>query len=68
MMTDNGFIGGGERLETGGSVHGTATGAIGAALAWQRYEIAIVLSAMTWATLRAFAPGGRFARTKNNDG
>ena len=46
-----------------GSVHGTATaasiwntGAIGAATAFGRYEIAIVLSAINFATLRLLTP------------
>lgn len=63
LMTGIGFIGGGAILKEGGNVSGTATaasiwttGAIGAAVAWDRYEIAIVLSLLTFVTLRFFKP------------
>ncbi len=59
LMTGIGFIGGGAILKGRDAVHGTATaasiwitGAIGAAVAWGRYEIAIVLSVLNFATLR----------------
>lgn len=59
LMTGIGFIGGGAILKHGMSVHGTATaasvwntGAIGAAVAFRRYEIAIVLSVINLLTLR----------------
>jgi putative Mg2+ transporter-C (MgtC) family protein len=59
LITGIGFIGGGAILKGRGSVQGTATaaslwntGAIGAAVAFGRYEIAIVLSAINFATLR----------------
>ncbi|MGD8430928.1 MAG: MgtC/SapB family protein, partial [Ectothiorhodospiraceae bacterium] len=59
LMTGIGFIGGGAILKDGGNVSGTSTaasiwitGAIGAAVAWNRYEIALVLSGVTFATLR----------------
>jgi putative Mg2+ transporter-C (MgtC) family protein len=59
LMTGIGFIGGGSILKDGGSVTGTATaasiwntGALGAAVAWQRYEIAVVLSLINFLTLR----------------
>jgi putative Mg2+ transporter-C (MgtC) family protein len=59
LMTGIGFIGGGAILKEKGNVSGTATaasiwnvGAIGAAVAWHRYEIALVLSAVNFATLR----------------
>jgi len=59
LMTGIGFIGGGSILKDRGSVSGTATaasiwntGAIGAAVAWQRYEIAIALSAANFLLLR----------------
>lgn len=59
LMTGIGFIGGGSILKDRGSVSGTATaasiwntGAVGAAVAWQRYEIAIALSAVNLALLR----------------
>ena len=63
LITGIGFIGGGAILKDRGSVHGTATaasiwntGAIGAAAAFGRYEIAIVLSAINFATLRLLTP------------
>ncbi|MES1945363.1 MgtC/SapB transporter [Salinisphaera sp. PC39] len=63
LMTGIGFIGGGAILKSEGNVRGTTTaaaiwttGAIGAAVAWQRYEIALVLSLLTFATLRLVAP------------
>jgi putative Mg2+ transporter-C (MgtC) family protein len=59
LMTGIGFIGGGSILKQGANVSGTATaasiwntGAIGAAVAWQRYEIAIALSLVNFALLR----------------
>ena len=63
LITGIGFIGGGAILKDRGTVHGTATaasiwntGAIGAAAAFRRYEIAIVLSAINFATLRLLTP------------
>lgn len=63
LMTGMGFIGGGAILKHGGSVKGTATaaslwatGAIGLAVASQRLEIALVISAMTFFTLRYLKP------------
>ena len=54
-----GFIGGGAILKRDTTVTGTATaaslwntGALGVAVAWQRYEIAIVLSLLNYMTLR----------------
>jgi putative Mg2+ transporter-C (MgtC) family protein len=59
LITGIGFIGGGAILRDRGSVHGTATAAsiwataaIGAATAYGRYEIAVLLSAINFATLR----------------
>ncbi|PSJ15998.1 MgtC/SapB family protein [Nitrosomonas supralitoralis] len=59
LMTGIGFIGGGAVLKENGSVHGTATaasiwntGAIGAAVAFQRYEIAIALAIVNFGALR----------------
>jgi putative Mg2+ transporter-C (MgtC) family protein len=63
LITGMGFIGGGAILKHGGSVRGTATaaslwatGAIGLAVASQRLEIAIVISAVTFFTLRFLKP------------
>ncbi len=59
LMSGIGFIGGGAILKHGMTVHGTATaasiwntGAIGAAVACGRYEIAVVLSLIDFITLR----------------
>jgi putative Mg2+ transporter-C (MgtC) family protein len=59
LMTGIGFIGGGSILKERGSISGTATaasiwnvGAIGAAVAWLRFEIALVLALANFATLR----------------
>ncbi|OMH33629.1 MgtC/SapB family protein [Motiliproteus sp. MSK22-1] len=59
LMTGIGFIGGGAILKEKGQVSGTATaasiwitGAVGAATAWNRYEIAILLSLMNFFSLR----------------
>jgi putative Mg2+ transporter-C (MgtC) family protein len=63
LVAGIGFVGGGAILKEGMSVHGTATaasiwntGAIGAATAMGRYEIAIVLSILNLITMRALAP------------
>jgi putative Mg2+ transporter-C (MgtC) family protein len=59
VMTGIGFIGGGAILKHGANVRGTATdasiwttGAIGAAVVYGRYEIALVLTLTTFVTLR----------------
>lgn len=58
-----GFLGGGAIIKIDNAVIGTATaasiwntGAIGMAVAYQRFEIALVLALMNFLTLR-FAPG-----------
>lgn len=58
IITGMGFIGGGAILKSSGRVAGTATaaslwntGAIGIAVAFHRYEIAIVLSLVNFLTL-----------------
>lgn len=63
LITGIGFIGGGAILKDRGSVHGTATaasiwntGAIGVAVAYGRYEIALVLSLVNFVTLRLLTP------------
>jgi len=63
LLSGIGFIGGGAILKHGTNVRGLATassiwltGAIGAAVAYGREEIAIVLSAITFATLRLLTP------------
>ena len=63
LMTGIGFIGGGAILKDGGSVYGTATaasiwntGAVGAAAAFHRYEIAIVLAMISFLILSLAKP------------
>jgi putative Mg2+ transporter-C (MgtC) family protein len=63
LVTGIGFIGGGAILKSTHSVHGTATaasiwntGVIGAAVAQNRYSIAIVLAVLNFITLRLLVP------------
>jgi len=63
LITGIGFVGGGAILKEGATVRGTATaasiwnaGVIGAAVAMNHYEIAIVLSLLNLFTLRALLP------------
>ena len=63
IITGIGFIGGGSIVKDSNSVHGTATaagiwltGAIGVSVAYQRYEIAIVLSIVGFVVLRVLEP------------
>lgn len=63
VVTGIGFVGGGAILKHEGSVHGTATaaslwatGALGVACALHGYFLAIVVSALTFVTLRLLAP------------
>ena len=70
ILTGIGFIGGGAILKDKGSVDGTATaasiwstGAIGMAVAWHRFEIAVTLSIMTFLTLRF----GKFLSGESTD-
>lgn len=63
LMTGIGFIGGGAILKQDGDVHGTATaasiwntGAIGAAVAFHRYEIAIMLAVISFLILSLSKP------------
>jgi putative Mg2+ transporter-C (MgtC) family protein len=62
IITGIGFIGGGAILKSSGGVHGTATaasiwnvGALGVAVAWQRYDIAVILCVVNFLTLVAGA-------------
>ena len=59
LITGVGFIGGGAILKSKGSVTGTATaasiwntGLIGMAIAYQRYEVALLMSIINFVTLR----------------
>ena len=63
LMTGIGFIGGGSIIKGDNAVRGTATAAsiwntaaIGAAVAFGRYEIAVVLAAINFAALRWLLP------------
>src|SRR6266700_2987359 len=63
LVAGIGFVGGGAILKQGLNVHGTATaasiwntGAMGAAVAMGRYEIAAVLAVLNLFTMRALAP------------
>jgi putative Mg2+ transporter-C (MgtC) family protein len=63
VITGMGFIGGGAILKTAGTVRGTATaaslwatGAIGIACADKTYDVAVILSVITFVTLRVLAP------------
>ena len=63
LITGVGFIGGGAILKHGTQALGTATaaslwatGALGAAVGYGLYDIAVILSAITYVTLRYLAP------------
>jgi len=63
LMTGIGFIGGGAIVKQQGVAHGTATAAsiwstaaVGASVAFGRYEIAITIAVMVFLTLLAFRP------------
>jgi putative Mg2+ transporter-C (MgtC) family protein len=63
LVAGIGFVGGGAIVRDGMSVHGTATaasiwntGAIGAAVAMDKYEVAIILAALNVITLRGLVP------------
>jgi putative Mg2+ transporter-C (MgtC) family protein len=69
LMTGIGFIGGGAILKQDGNVQGTATaasiwntGAVGAAVAFQRYEIAVALAAVNFGILRFLPLVSRMTR------
>lgn len=63
LLSGIGFIGGGAILKEGGTVRGTATavsiwntGAIGVAVAFDRFEIALVLCLVNFLTLKWLTP------------
>ena len=63
LITGIGFIGGGAIIKHGTSVYGTATaaslwatGAVGAAVGLGAYDVAVVVSALTFLTLRFLTP------------
>jgi putative Mg2+ transporter-C (MgtC) family protein len=75
LITGMGFIGGGAILRLKDSVRGTATaaslwatGAIGTAVGLGAYDIAILLSIVTFITLRALTPLKREPTQQNDVG
>ncbi len=75
LMTGIGFVGGGAILKNDDSVKGTATaasiwgtGVIGAAVAYERYEIAVVVSFLIYALLRVLEPIKAQLRDEEDDG
>lgn len=63
LITGMGFIGGGAILKQGGGVRGTATaasiwttGAVGSAVGYGRYEIALLVSLVTFLVLVVLTP------------
>ncbi|MFO7581075.1 MgtC/SapB family protein [Guyparkeria sp.] len=63
IITGIGFVGGGAILKSQSHATGTATaaslwstGAIGVAVAWNHFEIALLLSIVTFASLRLLSP------------
>lgn len=63
VITGIGFIGGGAILQTGASVHGTATaaslwatGAVGVAVGLGSYDVAVAIATVTFVTLRLVTP------------
>lgn len=73
LITGIGFIGGGAILKGSDGVHGTATaasiwntGAIGAAVAYGAYEIAIVLSVINLLILQFLTPLRKQIRRKDS--
>ncbi|MBT0584888.1 MgtC/SapB family protein [Alteromonas oceanisediminis] len=74
VITGIGFIGGGSIIKESGTTHGTATaagiwltGAIGVSVAYQRYEIAIVLSLIGFVLLHFMEPYKRKLKRSQSD-
>lgn len=76
LVAGIGFIGGGAILKSEGNVHGTATaasiwttGVLGAAVAQERYFVALTLAAVNLFTLRVLMPWKQKLEAKktNND-
>lgn len=72
LVAGIGFIGGGAILKSEGGVHGTATaasiwttGVLGAAVAQERYILALVLAAVNLFTLRVLLPWKQKLEEKN---
>jgi putative Mg2+ transporter-C (MgtC) family protein len=75
LMAGIGFIGGGAILKEGTAVRGTATaasvwavGALGAAVGYGRWEIAVLLSLVTFLTLRLLTPIVERSRQPDEEG
>jgi putative Mg2+ transporter-C (MgtC) family protein len=75
VITGMGFIGGGAILKSKKNVVGMATaaslwatGALGIAVAWQRFEIALVLSVLTFITLQAFPSAKKLIKQDQDQG
>ncbi len=80
LMSGIGFLGGGAILKEGANVKGTATaasvwttGALGAAVGFSRYEVALLLTLVNYLTLRFLTPieeqvEVRSARKEEEDG
>ncbi|MDX1460132.1 MAG: MgtC/SapB family protein [Xanthomonadales bacterium] len=73
IITGMGFIGGGAILKTDNRVTGLATasslwavGAMGIAVAWQRYEIALLVSLLTFVTLQLGTPVKKMVNGKSD--
>ena len=74
LITGIGFIGGGAILKEGATVKGTATaasiwnaGVIGASVAMQHYDIAILLTVLNLFTLRVLMPLKRWLDEKASE-
>lgn len=75
IITGMGFIGGGAILKNSGNVTGIATasslwstGAMGIAVAWQRYEIALVISLLMFVPLSAGTEAKKYVNEKEEQG
>lgn len=73
LMTGIGFVGGGAILKQSDRVHGTATaagiwatGAVGGAVGFSRYDLAVAISALTFLTFLVLTPVGE--RLEDGDG
>ena len=74
VITGMGFIGGGAILKKSSSVSGTATaaslwacGAVGLAVAWNRFEIALLLAALNFLTLQFMTPAKELAHNGDDE-
>ncbi len=74
LITGVGFIGGGAIFKDHGNVHGTATAAslwntstIGAAVAFNRYDLTIILSLINFLALRLLQPLKKSLSAQNDE-